>query len=100
MRRAPAGFFPGTPLMREDSIMQRVPSIAAIVALPLTLSGCLVTGAVGLAVDVVETAVMVPIKVGGAVVDAVSSDDKEKAKEKEKTPGRKNDADQESTSQD
>ena len=80
--------------------MQRVPSIVAIMALPLTLSGCLATRAVGVAVDVVETAVMVPIKVGGAVVGAVGSDDEEKAKEKEKIRAGRTDADQESTLRD
>lgn len=42
--------------------------------LPLLLGGCVAT-AVSTAVDVTTEVIKVPFKVGGAVVDAVSSDE-------------------------
>ena len=52
-------------------------------ALLAPLCGCVVTTIVGAAVDVAKTAVEIPIKVGGAVVDAATSEDKDKAKKDE-----------------
>ena len=53
--------------------MIRIVWLAGLLAM---LSGCLGT-VVGAAVDVTTEVIKVPFKVGGAVVDAVSSDDEE-----------------------
>lgn len=50
----------------------RLSALATLAASGL-VSGCIVSTAVGLAADVVETAVEVPIAVGGAAVSAVAA---------------------------
>ncbi|PJA32447.1 MAG: hypothetical protein CO187_03920 [Zetaproteobacteria bacterium CG_4_9_14_3_um_filter_53_7] len=53
-----------------------------LLAVLLSLSGCITTVG-GAAVDVTTAVVKLPFQVGGAVVDAVSSDDEEEAEPEE-----------------
>jgi len=53
-----------------------------LLAVLLSLSGCITT-VVGAAVDVTTAVVKLPFQVGGAVIDAVSSDDEEEAEPEE-----------------
>ncbi|MGI9302704.1 MAG: NF038104 family lipoprotein [Gammaproteobacteria bacterium] len=53
----------------------RIPMLAIVVA-ALMLSGCVST-VLGTAADIAIGVVKVPVKVGGAVVDAVTDDDED-----------------------
>ena len=55
-----------------------------LLAVLLSLSGCIAT-VVGAAVDVTTAVVKLPFQVGGAVIDAVSSDDEEEPEERAQT---------------
>jgi hypothetical protein len=56
--------------------------ISCVLAMSLLTSGCVAVGAAaGLTVAAVKTVVTVPVKVGGAVVNAVSEDEEDEEDE-------------------
>jgi len=58
-------------------IMKRIGMLPGLMMM-LMLSGCIGT-VVGAAVDVTTAVIKAPFQIGGAVVDAVSSDDEEES---------------------